>query len=106
MSIANTQSQRVLATWVSPRPGTQWRGQTEADREMASVISQGTYEACLGSCRTDKSVSNPVKNLKVYVEALMGISALHRPDGLNNTYSLEAASLQMAPTRCIFVSKQ
>lgn len=46
---------------------------------------QGTYTWCLSWAPEDgRSQSLPARTLKVYREALTGLSLMHRPEGLNN----------------------
>lgn len=49
-------------------------------------VKQGTYmEGCLGLHRMSRSLPPPSIILKVYMEALTGLSHTSCPDGLNNT---------------------
>ena len=101
MSIANTQSPRERTAWFSPGRRTPRAGPDREGSEggrghkVAGVTSRGTYLRGLSGSPGDRQVHLRSRyNLKVHVEALTGISAFHRPDGLDNTDTLRGHFLE------------
>ena len=49
---------------------------------MAGVVSEGTFlQLVLGHCHRTRPLHTPARVLRVYVEALMGLSHVYSPDG-------------------------
>ena len=90
-----TQAEGEAGSLQGARCGTQSRIRAEGRRPTAEppgwpflhILIHTYYKACLGQPQSQSISVFTCQTLKVYIEALTGLSHIYCPDGLQNTYS-------------------